>query len=125
MYVNDRDKTRTLQTGAGLLPKFLQALLPQLAKVTGQYGLGTPEMEELTALVSMVTATPSLNISLAVGMLMSGLKDSDLITNEEGLEDALTGAILQAMPGVRYACVIRTAGKPVKIQIYRNRDENT
>lgn len=53
--------------------------------------------------------------------MMHGLKDFDLIMNDEVVQDNVLVALLQARQNVRYAAIIRKPGKPTKVIAYLGR----
>ena len=108
----------TQPIGQAQMQDYCEALSKQLRKTAAQSGSGIVEMEVPTASEFMEMVTHSPSISHAQQTLMSGLKASGLIMSNHPSEDALIQAVLQAMPAVRFAAVLRKPGKPAKITAY-------
>lgn len=101
--------------------EYYQDLSVQLQGLQGRYDLDTVETEALTAWVSTVTESHSLSFSQAMPMLNSGLKTLQRTTPDSNVADLAIMAMLQAIPGVRYAPVIRKPGKPVRVSVFLGR----
>lgn len=108
-------------TGEVQIRDYLQALSPQLQKAMELSGLDTVETEALTAWASTVMESHSPSSGLARRMLMSGLRESSSTMNDDAVHDAVLGAMMQAMTGVRYGVVIKRPGKPAKARVYIGR----
>ena len=93
----------------------------QLARTAELYVLDTAETEALTALESMVTASPSQNISQAHRTLTNGLRESSMIMRRQDVVAGILIAALQALENVRYATIVRRPGKPTVVKAYIGR----
>ncbi len=122
MYDGDElDQQR--QTGAGSVTDYCQRLLAQLQRQVVRYDLDTPKTEALIHLASTATASPSQNSVQVAATLMRGWKESGMITNDHHAEDAAIVGVLQAMPGVSSAHVLRDGAnlKRIKVHVHGQR----
>ena len=100
---------------------YLEELSAQLPLTAGLYGLDIAGTEALTALASTVTESLTQSSIPKMMELLNGLRDLPTITNREAAQDTLIVAALQAQDRVRYAAVVRKAGRIKGIAVYLGR----
>ena len=110
-----------MPTGEEQMQTYSAALSNLLQWAMGRYDLDTAKTEALTQWASMVTESPTPSSYQGMRTLMSGLKDSETISNDpESLKIAIEVALM-AHESVRYATVVKRPGKPTQVIAYMGR----
>lgn len=109
------------QIGETLTPEYWDKLSGQLPATGALYDLDTAEMAVLSQLGSTETVSPTLSTTLQRMTLLPGWKELPTTSSRDRVRDAATAAMLQALPNVRYAGVIRKAGKPPVVRAFMNK----